>query len=120
MTTHEDYPEYVNLQTLHTLSAVMGEVFDELIPAYLESADKCFNEAAGLIDQGDLETAERLFHSLKSSSRNLGAMPLGGYAEQLESTMREKRIDELEPDFSQARDMYQQVRKILLEFQESR
>ncbi len=125
MTTHEgrsggEAGDLVNLQTLESLASMMGEVFDKLIPAYIDGADKCFDEVAGLIEQGDLETAERLFHSLKSSSRNLGAMPLGDHADQLETVMREKQPERLEPNLTQAREMYQQVRATLLDFQDKR
>ncbi len=120
MSASDDVSHYVNLDTLSNLASLMGEVFDQLIPSYIEASDKCFNDVRDLVQQQDFETAERLFHSLKSSSRNLGAMKLGDYAERLEAVMRDKQVEQLEPGFTEASDMYQQVRAILLDFQANR
>lgn len=110
----------INMQTLETLAGLMGEVFEQLIPSYIDSSDKCFGEGRSAIEQQDAEAAERLFHSLKSSSRNLGAEKLGDMAATLEAAMHEQQLDNAQPLFDEAEQMYQQVRKALLEFQQSR
>ncbi len=113
-------PDCINMQTLETLAGLMGEVFDQLIPSYIDSSDKCFEDGRSAIVQQDAEAAERLFHSLKSSSRNLGAEKLGDMAATLETAMREKQLDNVQPLFDDAEQMYQQVRKALLDFQVTR
>lgn len=110
----------VNMETLDTLAGLMGSVFGQLIPSYIDSSDKCFNEARSLVEAQDFEVVERLFHSLKSSSRNLGADPLGVLAASLEEAMRNQQPDKLEPDLTEAENMYQQVRKILLDYNDNR
>lgn len=109
----------IDMTVLQKLSQLMGPVFDQLVPSYLEASDKCFSEVRGLIEHQNLEEAERLFHSLKSSSRNMGANQLGDYAEVLETSMREHQPDRVQPALDEAEQMYQQVRQMLLDYQDS-
>ena len=109
-------PCYVDHDHLNTLADLMGDVFEELIPAYISSTDEFFNDVEKLISNQDITTAERLSHSLKSSSRNVGAMQLGDLAETLENNFREKKIENFESVLSKARDIYQHVRQELLDF----
>jgi len=115
-----DVSEYINIQTLQTLANMMGEVFDQLVKAYIDASDKCFNEAADVLEKKDMELAERMFHSLKSSSRNVGAEKLGDLAAIIEAALRENRLDDLQPVMSDAEKMYQHVRKAMLDFQARR
>ena len=114
--TVEELTNYVDTQHLGGLATIMGEVFKELIPAYIEATDDFFNVAMETLERQDISTAERLAHSLKSSSRNVGATELGELAEKLENSLRANNVDDFKPVFEQAKEMYQHVRKELLAF----
>ena len=56
-------------------------------------------------------------HSLKSSSRNLGANSLASLMEQMENTARNKELKTFENEFPQLYEDYNQVRDKLLQYQ---
>ena len=70
----------------------MGDMFQLLIPSYLQDTDEILASLDSLITSKNLKELERLSHSLKSSSRNLGASDLGAVAEQMEQAMREGNL----------------------------
>jgi len=80
----------INFTTLDEMKSVMGDVFIQLIPAYLEQSDKMITEMSGLFASGDMDTLERHAHSMKSSSLNVGAENLSEIARELEDTIRSK------------------------------
>jgi histidine phosphotransfer protein HptB len=78
----------VNFTKLEEMKDVMGEIFIQLVPAYLEQSDEMIAEMPDLLSNGDLETLERHAHSMKSSSLNVGAERLGKIACELEDISR--------------------------------
>ena len=119
MNTNSNY-QHINTQQLLQLQQLMGEIFDELIPSYIEGADALFTNADSLFESADITTLERLSHSLKSSSRNVGANSLGDAAETLEMLAREKNLTEYINAFSEVKQLYQQVKSELLKFDTER
>ncbi len=83
-------------RVLINLQECMGEDFVELIPAYLESCTEIFAAIPKAIS-GDsaieaAKTVERLIHSLKSASANIGAMRLAEMSKILEITIHQTGI----------------------------
>jgi len=83
----------INFTKLEEMKDIMGEVFIQLIPAYLDQSDEMITEMPDLLGKGDLETLERHAHSLKSSSLNVGAEALSAIARKLEDTTRSNNGD---------------------------
>ena len=108
---------YINTDHLNTLAGIMGAAFNELIPAYIEAGDEFFNTMSQLISEGDISTAERLAHSLKSSSRNIGAEQLGDLAESMEADLRESKLQNFADIFKRAEEIYSHVRQALVDFE---
>ena len=119
MPTDSDY-QHINTQQLIQLHQLMGEIFNELIPSYIEGADELFTNADSLFESADISTLERLSHSLKSSSRNVGANSLGDAAETLETLAREKNIADYINAFGEVKQLYLQVKSELLKFDKER
>jgi len=107
---------YINFEHLNTLAGIMGAAFDELIPAYIEATDEFFKTITQFISEGDIRTAERLAHSLKSSSRNIGAEQLGDLAETMEAGLRENELQNFADEFKRAEEIYIHVRQSLVDF----
>jgi len=80
----------VNLTKLEEMKDVMGDIFIQLVPAYLEQSDEMIEAMPELLINGDIETLERYAHSMKSSSLNVGAEKLSDIARELEDTSRSK------------------------------
>ncbi|MGH8215008.1 MAG: ATP-binding protein [Rhodanobacteraceae bacterium] len=81
-------PDTLDTATLVDLEDIMGDELATLVDAYLRDGDtrmRNLHEAAG---RGDSTEVGKLAHSLKSSSANLGAMPLANRARQVEEAAR--------------------------------
>ena len=108
----------LNYKTLSDMKAAIGPVFNELIPAYIEQSDEMINSMLNLLEKDDISTLERYAHSMKSSSLNVGAEIISGYALTLEDMCRSKQdISDLKPQIETVINSYNQTKLALLEFQ---
>jgi len=85
----------INYATLSQMKKILGSVFEELIPAYINQSDDMIKEFMPLFNQNKIETIERYAHSMKSSSLNLGAETVSEVASILENLCR-NNADETE------------------------
>ncbi len=119
ITTSTDVLQALSLDTAHLerLKNMMDNLFMELIPAYIEGSDKILDELPELIRTGDTSTLERHAHSLKSSSRNVGANSLATLAEKMEKMAHSQNLKAYEDTYPQLQEDYQQIREQLLRYQ---
>lgn len=80
MTQHQ-----INLDTLEQIQKQMGDVFAQLINAYIEQTDELIAEMPAKLEQGLYADLQRHAHSVKSSSLNIGAEALSNMSQQLET-----------------------------------
>lgn len=80
----------VDRDILNSLKNDMGEDFEELVSAFLQSSQSIIDELLIAQQQDDYPTMQRLAHSMKSSSANLGALNLSALAKDLEFNFRDK------------------------------
>jgi HPt (histidine-containing phosphotransfer) domain-containing protein len=80
MTQHQ-----INLDTLDQIQKQMGDVFLQLISAYIEQTDKLIADMPAKLEQGLYADLQRHAHSVKSSSLNIGAEALSNMSQQLET-----------------------------------
>ncbi len=93
------------------LRETLGEEdFAEVISAYVESTAGNINGMLKSFASADSKTLERLAHSTKSASANVGAMILSTMAKELETRLREgemagarERIHSLQVEFERVR-----------------
>jgi PAS domain S-box-containing protein len=90
-TNSDDKPEQLNstissldINSLNELKQVMEEDFEVLIPAYIQSSESNIDEMWSSYKLQDIKTMQRMAHSLKSASANVGATLLSTLAEVLE------------------------------------
>jgi PAS domain S-box-containing protein len=98
---------------LELLRETMGEDFAELIPAYLQSLDEILAAFPGALEARDLGTLERLGHSVKSASKNIGAEALVALGLTLEIQAREGRLDRPEAQVEAIATELRRVRVVL-------
>jgi CheY-like chemotaxis protein/HPt (histidine-containing phosphotransfer) domain-containing protein len=73
----------INRGKLDEMRELMGEDFDQLIPAVTESIDSFLNELPAAIESSDRKQLELLAYSIKSASANVGANQLSALATKL-------------------------------------
>ncbi|MGH8234777.1 MAG: ATP-binding protein, partial [Rhodanobacteraceae bacterium] len=81
-------PDTLDTATLVDLEDIMGDELVTLVDAYLRDGDVRLRNLREAADRGDSGEVGKLAHSLKSSSANLGAMPLANRARQVEEAAR--------------------------------
>ncbi len=113
---HNSRAEGIDTGLLDTLRKSMGNMFQQLIPAYLEDTEKYFQQIDDLLDEQKYRDLERIAHSLKSSSRNVGASSLGDIAERMEHALKEDRVDLFASLRPEAERLFSSARKQLLEY----
>jgi two-component system, sensor histidine kinase and response regulator len=79
----------LNLSILDNLKIAMEDDFEELIHAYIKSSQSNIDELCAAFEKQDNKTMQRMAHSLKSASANLGASLLSTQAEILEKDCRD-------------------------------
>ena len=81
-------PDTLDTATLVDLEDIMGDELATLVDAYLRDGDVRMQSLREAAARGDSAEVGKLAHSLKSSSANLGAMPLSTRARQVEEAAR--------------------------------
>ncbi len=81
-------PAAIDESVVHDLVDVMGDEFGALVRVYLEDAPRLIGTLRGAALRGDVDTFGATAHSLKSSSANLGALPLAELARRAEHDAR--------------------------------
>ena len=112
--TDENEPVF-DEASLRTLRDAMGEDFEELPLAFIDSSNAILEELTGAIDNGDLATQQRLVHSLKSSSANLGGSRLSFLAKNLEQQCKDGNVLSAE-DLQRLRQETESLRAALQSF----
>ena len=85
MDIESEATQTVDISKLDEMKSLMGELFDQLIPSYIEQSDNYVAELLDLLNINDLNTLQRHAHSLKSSSLNIGAQKLSDISRKLEN-----------------------------------
>ena len=83
----------VNTQHLDNMAGLMGEMFSELIPAWLRETEKYITQMESAIKQQNFNTLMHVSHALKSSSGNVGAAEISKLATKLERLANEQNPD---------------------------
>jgi HPt (histidine-containing phosphotransfer) domain-containing protein len=81
-------PDTLDTATLVDLEDIMGDELVTLVDAYLRDGETRMQHLREAAARGDSAEVGKLAHSLKSSSANLGAMPLSTRARQVEEAAR--------------------------------
>jgi len=81
-------PDTLDTTTLVDLEDIMGDELVTLVDAYLRDGETRIRNMREAADRGDSTEVGKLAHSLKSSSANLGAIPLANRARQVEEAAR--------------------------------
>jgi len=84
----------VDHSKLDEMKEIMGDVFVELIPAYIEQSDQFTSKMPDAATEGSLKNLKRYAHSMKSSSLNVGANALSELSRTLENMCEESKANE--------------------------
>lgn len=105
----------LDANVLKRLQEAMGEDFQELIPAFIESASQILDALTHThTNMENSKVIERLAHSLKSASANVGAVYLASMAQNLEQKIHTQGIpSDLDAQVAKLQAEFIKVRAIL-------
>jgi len=113
----ENTLQHVTYKKLDDMKSMMGDIFPELIPAYIEQSDSITESMLEELKNNNFKTLELHAHSMKSSSDNLGAEILSFLSEDLEKMTHNNKItDDLKNKIFEITDEYRQVKRQLLKY----
>lgn len=85
-------PDCLDVEVLKGLVGDKPELIQRLLMTYQDSLQSSFNKIHHAYEANNWEDLEAVAHTLKSSSRSVGALPLGELCETLEEAGRSKNI----------------------------
>ncbi|MCP4700387.1 MAG: response regulator, partial [Gammaproteobacteria bacterium] len=106
--------EAIDKTKFNALRKAMGEEdFAELVPVYIEGAEAMLEGLPQAYQASDFKELERLVHSLKSSSLNVGALPLAAMAREWEERIKTDEISDAPKHIAALQTEFQRVQKTL-------
>ena len=78
------------------LQEIMGEDLEMLLSTYIEDTQQKIEELKSQISEKDADNIRRTAHSIKGSSKNVGAMGLADWCQQMESSARDDNLQDVE------------------------
>lgn len=96
MTQQEEVLDMGVITALRELDDGGGQgLFRELLDLYVDDSTKLMQRLEQALAGGDLKSAERIAHTLKSSSANLGATAVSRLCREIEVHGREQALDRM-------------------------
>ena len=112
--TVEEFYEKINADYQDVIRRLVNKkVVDRIIVKFQD--DPTFNELQQSIEQKDYDTAFRASHTLKGTSANLGFTKLYDSSNILTESLRHKVYDNLETEYQQVVNDYQEILTYLKE-----
>ena len=113
-------PNAIDANKLEEMKNIMGDMFTELIPAYIEQSDSYISKMPSALANHEFENLERYAHSMKSSSLNVGAQTLSNLSRDLEELSRaNQENDLLDKSIKLVTNEYTRVKQALIDFNKS-
>ncbi len=102
-----DLVEYEGLDVAGAISAIgMASLYNKIVEEYYRSGKNKHNEISSAYDTENWEDYTIKVHALKSSSRQIGALPLGDLAESLEKAGKAGDLEKIHADTARLLDDY--------------
>ena len=100
-------------QTLTALQGLLKTRFNMVLEKYIEESDSLLGQLHPAKQSEDDELMIRIVHSLKSSSRNLGANDLSDLSGELEDAFKSGQYDGFNENTKKLQGMYEEVKSHL-------
>jgi HPt (histidine-containing phosphotransfer) domain-containing protein len=109
-----DHPEDVlDMNVIAALRELGGDgdetLFRELLDLYVDDSTKQLERLSDSLENGDVRVAERIAHTLKSSSANLGATKMSRICLQMEQLGRKQASAEMRALLDAAREAHRRA-----------
>jgi HPt (histidine-containing phosphotransfer) domain-containing protein len=107
---------HLDYDLVHELASLLEEEFPILVNTFIENSNQLLKKLPQLLDEGDIKTFIRHVHSLKGSSRNLGAEHLADLCLNYENLANQGKFDHIDPQFTAIRTELDKVSESLTRY----
>ena len=109
----------IEIDAFNTAKRIMEEDFGEILSYYIEESDKHVGEIEKAVESSNIELAQLPAHTLKSSSRQFGAMKLGELSYEVEKAAAEKKpVETIDEFVAQIKEEYAKAKTFLVPYLE--
>ncbi len=109
----QEVKEVISQHALNNIRSLSDGMLEKIIDLYLQESPKQLQTLKTAIDDDDVESVQKVSHSLKSSSANLGATGLSELCKQLEMNARQKSLLKASDLFAEIESEYVEVEQAL-------
>jgi len=103
----------LNLDTFNTLKKLFGDRFSSVVEQHTNNSSENVNCVEQALQQDDLETLERVAHSLKGASAQFGAIRLNRLAAEIEVLAKNGALDSIRLKYDELRFAQEQVANVM-------
>ncbi len=103
----------INMRQIDAMRAALDEDFVELIPAFVQSMESIIASFPRAIAEQNTSELQRLAHSIKSASANVGADRLSGLGYNMETQAKQNRLTRVNEQVEAIESEFESVRKNL-------
>ena len=110
----------IEIDAFNTAKRVMEEDFGEILGYYIEESDRHVEEIEKALTLHNIELAQLPAHTLKTSSRQFGAMKLGELSYEVEKAAAEKKpVETIDDLVTQIKEEYAKAKDFLMPYLET-
>ena len=110
---------HLDYDLVHELASLLEEDFPILVNTFIENSNQLLTKMPLSLDEGDIKTFIRDVHSLKGSSRNLGAERLANLCLNYEILANHGKIDCIDREFTEIKTELDNVSETLTNYSAS-
>ncbi|MEN8177943.1 MAG: response regulator [Pseudomonadota bacterium] len=103
----------INMAQIDAMREALDEDFVELIPAFVQSIESILTSFPSAIIEENTTELQRLAHSIKSASANVGADRLSNLGYHMEMQAREDRLKSVDEQLEAIESEFERVREVL-------
>ncbi len=113
--SNESIPPLIDNAVLDELQSIMEDEFTEVLQIFLDESVTLMSEIHAAFEE-ETDNLTRTVHTLKSCSKNVGAMRLGGLAEKMEAFLVNKDVESAKASLDELQELFTQSHVLMKKF----
>jgi HPt (histidine-containing phosphotransfer) domain-containing protein len=109
----------IDVSVLDELQSIMEDEFTDVLQIFLDESVSLMSDIHAGFEE-ELDSLTRTVHTLKSCSKNVGAMRLGGIAEKMEACLINEDVTSAKADLDELQDVFMQSHVEIKQFMQSK
>ncbi len=113
--SNESIPPLIDTAVLDELRSIMEDEFTEVLQLFLDESVTLMSEIHAAFEE-ETDNLTRTVHTLKSCSKNVGAMRLGDLAEKMEAFLVNKDVESAKASLDELQELFTQSHLLMKKF----